>query len=168
VPGSELDAQGALTLGGQTTVPATAAYTEGVHYWETTAAAFRGYSYYGVVGSDAAAPPPAGVLGEVLGDLDAGGWGGWAVRGDADGGTGPAYSKGEPHGSAAEPPPRFRPGQRLGLKLDMGARTVAYYLDGEAQGVVFTGLPSHVWPAASNHSGSAVYSDTAFGLPPPA
>ena len=50
----------------------------------------------------------------------------------------------------------------------MGARTVAYYLDGEAQGVVFTGLPSHVWPAASNEYGSAVYSDTAFGLPPPA
>ena len=54
----------------------------------------------------------------------------------------------------------------------MGARTVAYYLDGEAQGVVFTGLPSHVWPAASNGFfyiyGSAVYSDTAFGLPPPA
>ena len=73
---------------------------------------------------------------------------------------------GDEHGSAR--PPNFRPGQRLGLKLDMGARTVAYYLDGEAQGVVFTGLPSHVWPAASNHSGSAVFSDTAFGLPPPA
>jgi len=46
---------------------------------------------------------------------------------------------------------------------------VAYYLYGEAQGVVFTGLPSHVWPAAgSNGRDSAVYSDTAFGLPPPA
>ena len=126
-----------------------------------------------MVGSDAAAPPPAGVLGTglfdaVLGFLDAGGWGGWAVLGRASGGTDPAYSKGEAHGSAELP--CFRPGQRLGLKLDMGARTVAYYLDGEAQGVVFTGLPSHVWPAASRSSftGSAVYSDTAFGLPPPA
>ena len=71
MPGSELDAQGALTVGEDTTVPATAAYTEGVHYWETTAAAVPSNSWYGVVGSDAAAPPPAGVLGERLSWLDA-------------------------------------------------------------------------------------------------
>ena len=52
-------------------------------------------------------------------------------------------------------------GDWVGLKLDMGARTATYYINGRSHGVVFSRLPSYVWPAASsaNTSGSnpAVY-----------